>query len=651
MRYSYLSLASFLAASEAFAFNPAGSSSTRSTFSPPQQTKNNKSSDGGALYGFGLNAIETLLFRPTIKTREAFPSLYMADGADALFGGNVPGMPDKVPPIKPHNEENPMGGEKFKKMLERAKQDGAKRMASSSTEQLQAPTPPAVQPPQNAPQATDPQQLYYQAQLQAWQQQMVAYTQLITTNPEAAAQMAPPPPPTPPIAGVPSQPQVQQTQGHPMQYSQPQPTDAPVAYAPKPATKKANKDAFEISNTADVYFAQLKRDSTVRTEARKAGDLDTANAAFKDEGVQALSNYLSDDLIAKRRAQVAESGGEFETSRDEMIIPYAEEEEGDKTNSGVSYREKLKDNMRGQDEKINTDTPPVGQTKQMNNFFPKPAEIVIDSPVLSKEESAQEEVQTQTAGEEESSQRFALESKDESEIAMIAAPSMEDSEDTRRIIRESMGLILKHRGGTGFGHGRLKSPETERLVTSINDVLSILKSETNMSDESSTIPSAEVTSPATIVDTTPTRESTLMSTLDSEPLTGAFACVEAALSMYRSAPSNEQGKLLAPVRDALLSAATTINDVAEGWEIKELEKNKDQETPTTMSFPDYDAEPEVSNIEIEDNTSKLTEIYEGLKGIQGSEKYGLRELESGEASHVSVVLKEMRGILMEELEA
>jgi hypothetical protein len=53
-----------------------------------------------------------------------------------------------------------------------------------------------------------------------------------------------------------------------------------------------NRDADQITNTADVYFAQLKRDSTVRTMARINGEDDTADAVFEDEGIERLSNLL-----------------------------------------------------------------------------------------------------------------------------------------------------------------------------------------------------------------------------------------------------------------------------------------------------------------------------------------------------------------------
>jgi hypothetical protein len=53
-----------------------------------------------------------------------------------------------------------------------------------------------------------------------------------------------------------------------------------------------NRDADTIANTADLYFAQLKRDSTVRTLARIRGEDEKAESVFADEGVKQLEDVL-----------------------------------------------------------------------------------------------------------------------------------------------------------------------------------------------------------------------------------------------------------------------------------------------------------------------------------------------------------------------
>lgn len=67
----------------------------------------------------------------------------------------------------------------------------------------------------------------------------------------------------------------------------------------EPRKQGRNRDADTISNTADLYFAQLKRDSTVRTIARYTGDVDKANAVFQDPGVEELNHLIKTNPYLK----------------------------------------------------------------------------------------------------------------------------------------------------------------------------------------------------------------------------------------------------------------------------------------------------------------------------------------------------------------
>lgn len=306
--------------------------------------------------------------RSTVRDHAFSKMEFDEEETPAIFGGKVPGMPDpdSLPKSHDHDEENPSGGSMFRQMMEKAKEaesdPSSIRAPPISQAAADAPPPPvvpapvaAVPPPvpvAAAPAANDmaTQMAIYQQQVVVWQQQMTAFGQFSVANPAAAASMTMPPPPTPPdFSG-----------GAPVAAA-PAPV-APVAAVPvaaAPADPEAlekvdpkefipmgsgNKDAYEITNPADVYLAQLKRDSNVRTEARKRGDLEVANKPFADFGVKAIGNILGEDLIARRREQLAQNGGEFETSRDEMIIPYAYEEDTRESNyTGISYRQKLEE--------------------------------------------------------------------------------------------------------------------------------------------------------------------------------------------------------------------------------------------------------------------------------------------------------------------
>lgn len=67
----------------------------------------------------------------------------------------------------------------------------------------------------------------------------------------------------------------------------------PLPKPPAPDRKVGrNRDADTIQNTADVYFAQLKRDSTVRGIARIQGDWKKSNEVFTDEKIEELGNAI-----------------------------------------------------------------------------------------------------------------------------------------------------------------------------------------------------------------------------------------------------------------------------------------------------------------------------------------------------------------------
>ena len=54
-----------------------------------------------------------------------------------------------------------------------------------------------------------------------------------------------------------------------------------------------NRDADSIANTSDLYFAQLKRDSSIRQKAFFYGDEQVAGAVFADPSVKELPSQLT----------------------------------------------------------------------------------------------------------------------------------------------------------------------------------------------------------------------------------------------------------------------------------------------------------------------------------------------------------------------
>ena len=576
-------------------------------------------------------------------------------GTAALFGASVPGMPDKPPKAPENDEDNPDGGQIFKQMMEKAKQGPKKIEQEPVARAIYPPEAPTVAPVK----AVDPKAMeYYQQQLQVWQQQMTAYSQFIASNPESAASMTMPLPPQPPLGmGGPSP--AQTPPGSDLEDGE---VD-PKKYLPKGS---GNKDSYEITGPADIYFAQLKRDSYVRSVARRDGDMEVANNPFADVGVKALTSILSDELIKQRRDRLAENGGEFETSRDEMIIPYEEDEgEVDTSYTGISYKQKLMEMKKKTGGRapqaaaavVSAPEPVVAQPAPtpMPVFVPEPEPVVVPTPEAVT--IAEPEV-VQGEAEEAGKPDFALEVAEDFDGAVVPAPAMEDSEESRRSIRTLMGLILKHRGGSGFGHGRLAEEEAKKLAENVSEVLAILRSEAGMK--------AAAPSPAA-----PSMDA--MST----PLAGTVACAEAALNMYKTADSTSQKDLLTPVRDALLSTLNNLNKEIEGSSSSEVSSQAPLAPvyATTMEFPDtykvtkpeeetmnFPDEFKVTQAEEEEiavapaptgtdgNTEVLQNVFETLKSAVGDEKYGLREIGSDEVAHIKDVLLDMRSVLMDELD-
>lgn len=99
-----------------------------------------------------------------------------------------------------------------------------------------------------------------------------------------------------------------------------------------------NKDAETVSNSADVYFAQLKRDSTSRNYARYAGDDEVANQVFHDPKIQEI--YVPENPY--RKAQREREAELIETAPEEMLIfqDYSEVEEKQAA-PRMTYKEKL----------------------------------------------------------------------------------------------------------------------------------------------------------------------------------------------------------------------------------------------------------------------------------------------------------------------
>jgi hypothetical protein len=113
-----------------------------------------------------------------------------------------------------------------------------------------------------------------------------------------------------------------------------------------------NRDSDAVSNSGDVYFAQLKKDSTTRNLARYSGDDAKANAIFHDPSIQEIvapvNPYLEDQQRRMRDV--------VETIPEEMMVFQEYNDPAGQTmtaeelasQSGVSYKQKMEERRKNQ---------------------------------------------------------------------------------------------------------------------------------------------------------------------------------------------------------------------------------------------------------------------------------------------------------------
>lgn len=131
------------------------------------------------------------------------------------------------------------------------------------------------------------------------------------------------------------------------------------------------------------------------------------------------------------------------------------------------------------------------------------------------------------------------------------------SGDTRQDIRTLMGLMLKHRGGPGFGAGRLQGTEAEKLAFLATKIADILRQEEPREVAAVIEPPAVETPPPVA---SPSIPSSPVAGQD-DRVKGMIACVEGAVTMFKTSPPELQGSVLVTLRAALLASIQTCNEV------------------------------------------------------------------------------------------
>jgi len=448
-----------------------------------------------------------------------------------------------------------------------------------------------------------------------------------------------------------------------MQQQQPPPTDySPQSQKGLDAKGRKigrNRDADTIANTADLYFAQLKRDSSVRTMARIEGDDDIAEKVFEDEAVQKLKDQIKKNPYLERERE--ESKSLIESVAEGMMIAEKERKESEKNRNtaGPSYKKNLEAKRKNNRPTQSSAPLPAPEPVAVITPSPAPEPVVVMQPP-SKENAPSS--------------------------ATIAAPQATQlSAETnykQSQIRTLMGMFLKHRGGSGFGSGRLRGSEIDDFETLLKEVGRSLRQEAgtrqspvlespasvdaapkplnvSVSPETSVVSTASApVAPEPVIDAVtqqtlippppPISKVAAMTTVNAaliDPaVQAALQCVEGAIQMYKNSPPDLAPGMLMAVRAAMLNAAEKCKLVIENDSVQ----NKESAT-----FPDFSATAEQSKAgvsphvaptrafsidstqptNLDSNSALLRKVYDALGNASGDGKFGLGPITSEEVSY------------------
>jgi hypothetical protein len=233
------------------------------------------------------------------------------------------------------------------------------------------------------------------------------------------------------------------------------------------------------------------------------------------------------------------------------------------SSSGISYKEKLKQMKQKkqggaaaaapavQEPSTSTPEPPTAQTDATTIEMPtRVTELVKETPQVPVVAVTPEPLQ-QAPSPEPIQQVVAPLEPEAIEVSPLTSSS--SPEEIRQKIRILMGLVLKHRGGPGFGTGHLKGPEVESFENLYADVAALLKDEA--------LQSTPTDGPMMLASPEPAVAQTSRSPPDPMQVDNMIACIEGAVTMYKNCPPELKETVLLTLRAALLSAINTCNNV------------------------------------------------------------------------------------------
>merc|ERR1712238_459512 len=466
-----------------------------------------------------------------------------------------------------------------------------------------------------------------------------------------------------------------------------------------------NRDADMIANSSDLYFAQLKRDSTVRTIGRIRGEKDISEAVFEDEGIEQLQSLVQENPYLK--SQKDDEMTMYQSLPDDLLKPYFENSdlnEKQKSQSGINYKEKMMERRQKKLQGGTVSTIPLPSKPPKQDVVENTVDVIpTPSPLLAPPVIEKNDMTPPYSLQQQQQQQPTLPTKETKES--ILAPT--NPEKIKQKIRTLMGLTLKHRGGPGFGKGRLKGQEIDRFEGLLEEITNLLREESKLAqtvDKPLISATEPVMPPASALEPIPVEAAGI--SVETMNIDTTIACIEGAITMYKNSPSAIQKSVLVTLRAALKSAVDTCNIILasqpppsiEGSPDSRIEgmiacidgaitmyknsppqlKNsvltvlraalissvetcnfvlgQDQVPPhvspaqiTTSSAP-VSQLPQATAADL--NSKALEDIYEKVKAASGDGNLGLRnDLTAAEATELADQLVDMRGILMEELDS
>lgn len=266
-----------------------------------------------------------------------------ADRKDELPEGDIEGavlteeMKAKAKYSHNPQEEASQGGELFRSMMARAKQRAGQQQTIAQPQQQPMIPPPqqqGVQIPANAMDLSIEEQARLFRDIMADRQQQVVQAASSPQNPYQQQQ--------PQQWSDSSTYAQQQLPTYPYGENSAQPQFLPPGVGIDGRKIGRNRDADIIATSADVYFAQLKRDSSTRRLAREAGDNDKANEVFHDPSIQEIKAPPANPYMVEQRAKERDM---LESPPEEMLNFQEYNKKSDATQdrsySGISFKEKL----------------------------------------------------------------------------------------------------------------------------------------------------------------------------------------------------------------------------------------------------------------------------------------------------------------------